>query len=273
METAIDFLSLLSTGRDRSANPEELRRRKEQQRVEAYNATIASDDGSGVRCASCNGRGMIGYICEETGTFTVRYCRCHAERVTALRLKRIGLLDRSRRSTFENFRTDSDYQRRMKHVAQSFVENPNGWLAFFGQSGAGKTHLCTAVFTELVRRHGLEGEYLLWNADSRALKAAALDREYDLFDRYKQAQLLYVDDLFKAREGQPMSDADLRLAFELLDHRYNQRSITIISCERSFDELKQLDQAIAGRIREMCGDHLLSIDRDDRKNLRLRSSN
>ena len=50
--------------------------------------------------------------------------------------------------------------------------------------------------------------------------------------------------------------------------RYNARLPTILSCELTFEELVMLDEAIAGRIREMCGPFLVSVDRDMRKNYR-----
>ena len=77
--------------------------------------------------------------------------------------------------------------------------------------------------------------------------------------------------LFKKRADAPVSDADLRLCFELLDARYNARLPTILSCELTFEELVALDEAIAGRIREMCGPFLVSVDRDMRKDYRFRA--
>ena len=53
--------------------------------------------------------------------------------------------------------------------------------------------------------------------------------------------------------------------------RYHARLPTILSCELTFEELVMLDEAIAGRIREMCGPFLVSVDRDMRKNYRLRA--
>ena len=158
----------------------------------------------------------------------------------------------------------------MKEVTERFITEPQGhWLMLCGQSGCGKTHLTTAAFVQLSYRLGLEGQFLQWNQDSRALKAAALEDDSRLWDRYKTAELLLIDDLFKGA-GQGPSDADIRLAFEILDHRYNNTLTTIISTELPFDKLLTIDQAIAGRIKEMCGDFLVSIAPDAAKNFRLK---
>ena len=54
--------------------------------------------------------------------------------------------------------------------------------------------------------------------------------------------------------------------------RYHARLPTILSCELTFEELAAMDEAIAGRIREMCGPFLVSVDRDMRKNYRFRGT-
>ena len=57
--------------------------------------------------------------------------------------------------------------------------------------------------------------------DSARLKAAILDGSYatELLP-YKEADVLYLDDLFKTKSGflQDVSNADVKLAFELLDY-------------------------------------------------------
>ena len=91
-----------------------------------------------------------------------------------------------------------------------------------------------------------------------------------LLGRYKEAPLLYVDDLFKGRRDLPISDWELRLAFELLDYRYGCKLPTILSTERSFPELVSLDEAIAGRLKERCGRFLINVTPEPGKNFRFR---
>ena len=252
---------------------EEIFERSARMHVESFNSSPGVDDGSGVDCPLCRNRGSIAFFNPETKNMSFRQCSCRPERDTALRLWKIGLLERSRRDTLDRFVTDTPVQRTLKECVEGYISAPEGrWLALFGQSGVGKTHLCTATFCALVRRLGAEGEYLRWITDGRAIKAGALEPGNTLFDRYTDAPLLYIDDLFKKRMDVPVSDADLRLCFELLDARYNGRLPTILSCELTFEELLLLDEAIAGRIREMCGPFLVSVDRDLRKNYRLRAT-
>ena len=240
-------------------------------RVKSFNQQVVAPDGSGVDCPTCGNKGSVAVIDEDGPRMVVQSCACRSRRTTALRLKACGMLDRARVLTFDRFCTDTPLQSRMKELALAWLEEPTGpWLAFCGQSGAGKTHLCTAAFVQAVARRQIPGEYMLWGPALREIKADLADRGAELLGRYKQAPLLYVDDLFKGREDLPVSDADLRLAFELIDHRYSNNLPTIISTERSFPELMQLDQAIAGRLRERCGPYLINIAPEPEKNYRFR---
>lgn len=80
---------------------------------------------------------------------------------------------------------------------------------------------------------------------------------------------LYIDDLFK----QELTAADIRLAYEILNGRYNAGRPTIISSERSLDYITAAKdgecEAIAGRIFESCGRGKYCIEITGRdKNLR-----
>jgi DNA replication protein DnaC len=247
--------------------PEEAQRRATQLRVDTYNRETQADDGTGIVCDTCHGKGLVAFVSPETGNFTTRPCKCHGTRLTVGRLQRAGLWERAKRCRLEQYQVETPTQRALRDTTLAFLQDPKDhWLLLCGQSGTGKTHLCVAAFVQLSYRLGLAGEYFRWNADGRALKSATLEDPGDLWQRYKDTELLYIDDLFKG--GTP-SGADLRLAFELLNHRYDNRLMTIISSEWQFDQLLQLDEAIAGRIQERCGRFLVNVGADQGKNFRL----
>lgn len=251
-------------------DPEEAERLCVQGRVDSYNALAGDDDGTGVQCDLCRNRGDIAFVADN-GFFTVRPCKCAGTRLTVKRLQKCGIWERAKRCELSSFKTDTHTRQAMKSAVEQFIAAPDGrWLMLCGQSGVGKTHLCTAAFVKLSHRYGMAGEYMLWNADGRELKSSSMDDEKGLWERYKTAELLYIDDLFKGRQDQPPTDADIRLAFEILDYRYNNRLTTIISSEMTLDRVLSLDQAIAGRIKEMCGPYLVSVAHDPAKNYRLK---
>lgn len=237
-------------------------------KVDTYNASVGEDDGTGIQCDICKNRGVLALI-SDAGTFATKPCKCRGTRITTKRLIQQGIFKRSQSSTLESFLTDTPLRKTLHKTVMDFLEDPDfHWLMMCGQSGAGKTHLCTAAFTRLSYDRGLDGRYFLWNSDGRKTKAAAVEGNERVIDGYKKCPLLYIDDLFKCRRGVEPSDADLRLAFEILDYRSENKLITIISSELDFSQLLMLDEALASRIKQMCGPYLANISRDTSKNYR-----
>lgn len=236
-----------------------------QSRVDTYNESHGEDDGTGIECSNCKNRGDIAYL-NEDGFFTIRSCKCAGIRLTVKRLQKQGLIDMAKQKIFSNFRTDTDTQRALKSLAMKFIkEQVPCWMILCGQSGSGKTHLCTAAFVKLSFDRGLDGRYLLWNSDGRRIKATAKEGDERLINDFKKCQLLYIDDLFKCKKDTEPSDADVRLAFEILDYRYNNKLMTIISTEMLLEDIRYLDEAIYRRIHEMCGSYIGNIGRDPGK--------
>lgn len=94
----------------------------------------------------------------------------------------------------------------MLKTAKNFVtDGGNGWFAIFGQTGCGKTHLCSVV-------------YMFWTAEVRKLKPKATGSTYDKdFDQFCKAEALYFDDLFKGK----VTEADVQICGDLLNCCYN----------------------------------------------------
>lgn len=80
------------------------------------------------------------------------------------------------------------------------------------------------------------------------------------------ADVLYIDDFFKGK----ISETDKTLAFDIINYRYNNSLVTIISSELLLQELIDVDAAIAGRIKQMSADYIVQIAYDDERNYRLK---
>jgi len=164
----------------------------------------------------------------------------------------------------------------LKQGVQSYAEHPSGWLLIGGQSGCGKTHLCTAVCRQLLLE-GKQVHYMSWRETVAQLKGLSLDstgRSKEM-EKLKKSQVLYIDDLYKTGKNNEGSDyptgTDINLAFEIINHRYINRLTTIISTERTPQELVSIDEATGSRIIELCGSHVYSIGKNQSRNYRLRS--
>ncbi len=206
------------------------------------------DDGLGVPCEKCGGGGYLLDVREDGSRYT-KPCSCTPLREARARLKNVGMLERAERDTFPAFIAREPYQREMKEKAMAFCrEEKKGWLMLCGQTGCGKTHLCVAVLGQLAKQ-GYSIQVMPWVNVAMSLKNPDADREA-ILKPYQTAQVLYIDDFLKGDPTRTGFDA----AFTVLNDRYNdQKLITIISTERTPEELGKFDKAIRGRIAERCG--------------------
>lgn len=210
-------------------------------------------DLTGYDCRTCKNKGYIKY---KKGIYDyTKECDCMVIRRALALIKRSGLADKIENNKFEQFKCTSSWQLQLFSKAKMYAESPEGWFAVLGQSGAGKTHICTAICNEFLQR-GIPVKYMLWVDESNHLKQIITDgEEYarTMFE-YKNIPVLYIDDLFKS---QP-TPADIKLAFEILNYRYNKDNLyTIISSEMMLSEIP--DDAIAGRIKQKCGENVLEL--------------
>lgn len=242
-------------------------------RLDTVNAL--SEPPRGYDCPICRNKGYVAFLREEPmyrGSIVTRECQCVPYRRALRRMARSGMEDALRGCTFESFNAQADWQRRLKERAMGYAENPVGWLALLGQSGCGKTHLCTAVCAQLLRQ-GREVVYMSWRQEAARLKAGDLEERQRLLKSFCEAEVLYIDDLFKTGRDQNgamvPTQADMNLAFTLLNSRYIGAKPTILSSELLMGELLELDEATAGRLLERCGANLCVINPDRGKNHRL----
>ena len=212
--------------------------------VEAVNSRRG--DLKYIDCPKCLNRGEIAVV--EDGRMVMKECSCMVNRRAMRRMYVSGLEDVIRRYTFKNYQTPEVWQQTALEKCQAFAENPVGWLIMTGTPGTGKTHLCTAVCGELIKK-GLDVRYFLWRTEAPVLKSYAGTTEYEEKVRpYKTVKVLYIDDFFKSKT---VTEADINLAFDILNARYNNIDlITIISSERTIEDILDIDQAIGSRIYE-----------------------
>jgi DNA replication protein DnaC len=201
-----------------------------------------------------------------------RTCECVKARKSLKRLQESGLKPLLDEYTFEKYEATEPWQKNALSMAQNFVEYGEGnWLFFGGQSGAGKSHLCTAICVEMIKR-GKTVKYMMWKDEATKLKAVITDtNEYSrLMEDIKSVDVLYIDDFLKVQRGKQPTEADINLAFEILNYRYVNNALTIISTEKTIDEIISLDDALGGRIYQMSKNYSMNIAYDKNKNFRLR---
>ena len=239
-----------------------------QRRVDSYNA--GEGDLPLYDCAICKNKGHIAVVMD--GYEAMKECKCMDIRRGIQRIEKSGLSETLRECTFDNYIANDEWQRKIKAFAERFTEEQNpAWFYIGGQVGAGKTHICTAIVGKFLNA-GKAAHYMLWRDESVRLKATVNnDEEYDkAITPLKTVDVLYIDDFFKTERGKSPTTADINLAFEILNYRYNNRNlITIISSERSMDELVDIDEAVGSRIYQRAKGYGLHISHSRDKNYRL----
>jgi DNA replication protein DnaC len=225
----------------------------------------------GYDCPTCKNRGLFYSI--QNGVKVARECECMNIRRTLKRIEASGLKDDIAEMTFDAYKATEDWQVKLKESAMKYAaENSNKWFFVGGQSGAGKTHLCTAIVAELLKTR--EAIYMSWREVANEAKASINDAQMyaDILDPLKHVDVLYIDDFLKVPNGKERpSDGDLNLAFELINHRANRdKLVTVISSERTISQILSDDSAVGGRIYKRAKDYCWKIDDDPKKNYRIR---
>ena len=239
-------------------------------KADAINRT--SGTLTGYECSKCLNRGNYA-VPKEDGGVSMMDCDCMKIRRCVKKMEASGLREVIKKYTFEEYRDKEPWQTTIKQGAVAYADKPEGWLLFCGQSGSGKTHLCTAVCRHLLLA-GEEVRYMPWRQDVREMKAMESNSQVEALKKLQTAPILFIDDLFKV--GRSADDsciptvADVNLAFDIINYRYTKQLPTIISTERSPSELVDIDEATGGRIVEMAQGHTYCIEKKPGRNYRLR---
>jgi DNA replication protein DnaC len=131
-------------------------------------------------------------------------------------------------------------------AANSFAQEPQGWLVFAGDSGCGKTHLAVAVTNERLKRgHAVFFTFVPDLLDHLRYTFSPESRvTYDeLFDQVKQAPLLVLDDL-GAESSTAWAHEKL---YQIIVHRHNAKLPTVITTRGISDNPKD---PVASRIND-----------------------
>ena len=228
----------------------------------------------GYVCELCKNRGFIAKAeWTDMGYWTrVDYtCTCMTIRGNIARMKKSGLQEAIVKCRFDTYHATEPWHDKVKRLAMDYAEGQltgaeeGKWFFIGGASGTGKSHICTAICRELLY-HGKEVHYMLWRDETVKLKAMVNDAaQYEkTMQELKTVEVLYIDDFFKCGQHdggmQRPTAADIQLAFEILNYRYNRAdAITIISSESTLDEIFALDEAVGGRIGERSKEYVISI--------------
>ncbi len=240
---------------------------------------MISTAGSAVyECDICKDMGYI-YNPE---TKSAKPCGCIEAKKGRVILEKCGIAEAFKNKTFENYTPLNSETRKLKNVAVRYVNEFDDNLktaaniGFFGQSGAGKTHLTIAIANELMKRN-IAVRYMPYIEKITELKN--LNRSNDtaedfanLMNDYRNVRVLLIDDLFKSAKTYfgGVNGNDVRIMMDIINYRNLKGLATVFSSEYTPFELINVDEALGGRIIEMCEGNIAVIRKDIHLNYRLR---
>ena len=104
---------------------------------------------------------------------------------------------------------------------------------------------------------GISVVYMGYRDTLTNIKQNIMDSVYynKMMNRYKNARVLFVDDLFKGK----ITDSDINIMFELINHRYFNNLPMIVSSEFSVGRLVGVDEALDSRLVEMSKDRVVEL--------------
>ena len=226
-------------------------------------------------CEKCNDTEVIFYI--KDGIEYGKPCECAERKAAARRMENSGISAEDRKKGFSGFETfgepalknakDKSIEYFKKFDREKVRESRNNSLLLCGASGRGKTTLGLAVANNIMHKKGTGVLYMPYREEITALKQLLVD-EYsynERMSRLKNATVLFIDDLLKGK----VTESDLNLVYEIVNHRYLARLPMIISTEKTPQELIDFDEATGSRIIEMCKGNIVVFGKEI-QNYRLR---
>lgn len=243
----------------------------QQFKVDTYNNSTGNlHEIDGYNCELCKNKGH--FLVFANGYEVFQPCKCEKVRNMLRRAKQSGLGDVIKDCSFNSFEDTEEWQKYIKQTAQNFCNDDTAkWFYIGGQVGCGKSHICTAIAAHYIKS-GRDVKYMVWADEAKKLKALVNDISYQSeIEPYKSVDILYIDDFFKVQAGETPTKGDINLAFEIINHRLlNNGKITIISSEKTLDELMDYDEGTMSRIYIKAGNYKINIAKDRNKNYRLR---
>lgn len=244
-------------------NLEELREHL-QQRV----SLLSSTDKTGqapereYRCTKCRDEEVI-LIRREDGIEYGVDCECKKDRVAERLMKSSRITQEFQSKRFNNFVQEGRPYQVIEALkaACNYVKDlddhniPKGSIALLGRPGCGKTHLLMAVSNYLLAK-GTQVLYFPFVEGFNEIKSN-LDTLESRIIQLQQADVLYIDDLFKGRKE--ITDFVIEQVFAIINYRYIEKKPILISSERTIGALCEIDEGIGSRINEMCRDYRVAL--------------
>lgn len=182
--------------------------------------------------------------------------------------------DKFNHYSFKTFNTEQAFQKNMLNKGKAFADNPLGTFIVAGGTGTGKSHICTSIVKMLMMK-AYRSKYIIWQDELDRIKSLPYEERNKEIEQLGNVEVLYMDDFLKtsSNDGE-ITESDLKNTNNIINRRYAQNSITIISTELKYNEIEKIHSSMAGRLLEMSdtknGNYFIMIADKKGRNYRTR---
>ncbi len=226
-------------------------------------------------CPICKNKGYIEFLKKDQFNkydIGCKKCACLEKRRIIEKNKRSGLGEYLNRNILD-YKLENQWQKSLYHKALQYceeVKESKKWWVLLGQSGSGKTLLSSIISNYVFKDLDINLLFITWTDFIGRLKRKIMDNNTQdasrLLEEIKNVEALMLDECLKT-----YNETDLKYWIEIINYRYSNNLITIITSEKTIDDLLKIDEATAGRIIEKSGMFLTNISKDKTKNIRLKN--
>lgn len=186
--------------------------------------------------------------------------RYHSRRIEHLK-KTSRMPDDLLRKSIDNFTISEWWQHNVMTMLSMWTYTDQKWVCLTGGPGTGKTHICSALSVDLLNQ-GIEVFYTYFAELMEHI------RYYDesFLEKARNVPVLFLDDLYKGN----ISFQEIKATAALINYRYTHDLVTLITTEKTPDELFEIDQATTGRIIAKCDGCWADLPHDKESDYRIR---
>lgn len=238
--------------------------------IETYNEREGDMDLiDGINCDICKNKGLVKVLVD--GCVKVRKCECIERRNSFGNARNSGLGDYLNKN-IDDYVVTEPWQEHCFDMMNKFITShskDNTWFVALGQSGSGKTLICSIIANYLLFVAKRKVHYLTWTDFIGQLKRDMMGEKTNevsvYLDKIKKVDVLFIDEMLKK-----YNDTDLKYLIEIINYRYTNDLKTIITSENTYEKLLDIDEATFSRVIEKCKGFNIEIPKDRKKNYRLK---
>lgn len=227
----------------------------------------------GITCEFCNNKGMISRVNEDVCGEKIYYKAVHVNCPHCAK-SRSNFWKIKSNYVGKDFsgKTSKDYvltkrwqvplKASMNDYLKTYINEPHKhWYGVFGTAGCGKTTLCGIIMNYLGIKQQKDIEIVYWgnfiNDVKRLIMAKDTTKASNLLYDIQNTEVLFIDEFLSDK----VTETDLEYAKEIINYRYNNDLITIITSQKLFGELVEINEPIFSRFYVKANNGKFVVDR------------